>query len=255
MLRPDNSILEAMGTGAANGLLIVLSVVSNIIALLALFHFINAVVEWLFQLAGKDNVNFLWLLTKIFIPLVFIMGVPIVDCAKVAFVVAEKTVINEFIAFKSLGEMIRNNEITVRTQTEQSMNLRCLQYNCYLQGRSQAIATFAICGFANPGSLGVIIAGLSAMAPARRGDITKVAIRAFIAGSFVSFTSASIAGMQMMLDVILDSVLINLFPGILIRKEDLNKFSNKMTDFEDFLTQESSEMFYILKQPSPFEEF
>lgn len=122
MLRPDNSILEAMGTGAANGLLIVLSVVSNIIALLALFHFINAVVEWLFQLAGKDNVNFLWLLTKIFIPLVFIMGVPIVDCAKVAFVVAEKTVINEFIAFKSLGEMIRNNEITVRTQTTQSMN-------------------------------------------------------------------------------------------------------------------------------------
>lgn len=115
-----------MGTGAANGLLIVLSVVSNIIALLALFHFINAVVEWLFQLAGKDNVNFLWLLTKIFIPLVFIMGVPIVDCAKVASVVAEKTVINEFIAYKSLGEMIRNNEITVR---KQSMNLRFLQYD------------------------------------------------------------------------------------------------------------------------------
>lgn len=116
-----------MGTGAANGLLIVLSVVSNIIALLAIFYFINAVVEWVFELAGKDNVNFLWLLTKIFIPLVFVMGVPIVDCAKVAFVVAQKTVINEFIAFKSLGDMIGNNEITVRAQSTQSMNLICLE--------------------------------------------------------------------------------------------------------------------------------
>lgn len=116
-----------MGTGAANGLLIVLSVVSNIIALLAIFYFINAVVEWVFELAGKDNVNFLWLLTKIFIPLVFVMGVPIADCAKVAFVVAQKTVINEFIAFKSLGDMIGNNEITVRAQSTQSMNLICLK--------------------------------------------------------------------------------------------------------------------------------
>lgn len=116
-----------MGTGAANGLLIVLSVVSNIIALLAIFFFINAVVEWVFELAGKDNVNFLWLLTKIFIPLVFVMGVPIADCAKVAFVVAQKTVINEFIAFKSLGDMIGNNEITVRAQSTQSMNLICLK--------------------------------------------------------------------------------------------------------------------------------
>lgn len=93
------------------------------------------------------------------------------------------------------------------------------------------------------------------MAPARRGDITKVAIRAFIAGSFVSFTSASIAGMQIMLDVFLDSVFIILLPGILFRKEDLNKLSNKMTDFEQFLTQETPEMFYILQQPSSFEEF
>lgn len=62
------------------------------------------------------------------------------------------------------------------------------------QHRSEAIATFALCGFANPGSLGILIAALSGMAPERRGDITKVAVRAYFAGSFVSFTSASLAG-------------------------------------------------------------
>lgn len=63
-----------------------------------------------------------------------------------------------------------------------------------LQARSAAIATFALCGFANPGSLGILIAALSAMAPTRRSDITQVAVRAYFAGSFVSFTSASFAG-------------------------------------------------------------
>lgn len=92
------------------------------------------------------------------------------------------------------------------------------------------------------------------MAPGRRSDITRVAIRAFIAGSFVSFTSASIAGKHMMLGVILNIVFIVLLPGILFRKEDLNKLG-KMTEFGDFLTQNTPEMLYILQQPSAFEEF
>lgn len=92
------------------------------------------------------------------------------------------------------------------------------------------------------------------MAPGRRSDITRVAIRAFIAGSFVSFTSASIAGKQMKLDVILDGVFIILLTGILFRKEDLNKLG-KMTEFGDFLTQNTPEMLFILQQPSALEEF
>ncbi|KAH8407595.1 hypothetical protein KR222_007883, partial [Zaprionus bogoriensis] len=169
----DKSILEAAITGAANGLLIVLGIVSNIIAFLAIVYFLNAVVEWLFELVGLEGITFLWLLTKFFIPLAFVMGVPTYDCERVAKVVAEKTVINEFVGYKTLGSMIQNDE---------------------LDFRSAGIATFALCGFANPGSLGILIAALSAMAPMRRYDITQVALRAFITGSVVSFTSACFAG-------------------------------------------------------------
>ncbi|KAH8297135.1 hypothetical protein KR044_005330, partial [Drosophila immigrans] len=171
----DKSILDAATSGAANGLMIVLGIVSNIIAFLSILYFLNAVVEWIFELLGHNDITFLYLLTKLFIPLVFIMGVPTHDCEKVALVVAEKTVVNEFIAYKTLGEMIKADEIGQR---------------------SAGIATFALCGFANPGSLGILIAALSAMAPTRRYDITRVAVRAFLTGSIVSFTSASIAGIS-----------------------------------------------------------
>ncbi|XP_034476922.1 solute carrier family 28 member 3 isoform X1 [Drosophila innubila] len=169
----DKSLMDAISTGAANALMIVLGIVSNIIAFLALIYFFNAVTEWCFELAGRNGVTFTYLLTLIFIPVVFVMGVPTYDCENIARVVAEKTFINEFVGYRSLGELIVGNKI---------------------DERSAGIATFALCGFANPGSLGIIIASLSAMAPSRRSDIANVAVRALVAGTVVSFISASFAG-------------------------------------------------------------
>ncbi|XP_030379959.1 solute carrier family 28 member 3 [Scaptodrosophila lebanonensis] len=200
----DSSILDAAASGAANGVAIVLGIVSNIIAFIAIIAFFNAVVEWLFQLGGKEDVTFLWLLSQAFIPLVFVMGVPWHDCEKVALVVAKKTLINEFLGYMDLGAMIRNNEIGAR---------------------SAGIATFALCGFANPGSLGIMIAGLSAMAPSRRPDITRVAVRAFFAGSIVSFTSAS-------------------FAGILIQPDELDDISNKLLDAVGVNREDVSDYFF-----------
>ncbi|XP_037717280.1 uncharacterized transporter YutK isoform X2 [Drosophila subpulchrella] len=163
---PDSSILDAAASGAAAALMIVLGIVSNIIAFLAVMFFLNALTEWTFELIGLKNITLLFLLAQVFVPIVFLMGVPWEDCQQIGLVVAEKSLINEFVAYKHLGQL----------------------------SRSASIATFALCGFANPGSLGILIAALSAMAPARRSDITRVAVRAFFAGSFVSFTSASLAG-------------------------------------------------------------
>lgn len=111
--RTDTSILDAIATGAANALMIVLGIVSNIIAFLALIYFLNAVTEWCFELAGMDGVTFTFLLTKLFIPIVFVMGVPTYDCENIARVVAEKTFINEFVGYKSLGELIVSNKVDV----------------------------------------------------------------------------------------------------------------------------------------------
>ncbi|XP_017126543.1 sodium/nucleoside cotransporter 1 [Drosophila elegans] len=169
----DDSILDAAAGGAAAALLIVLGIVANIIAFLAIVSFLNALTEWTFELIGLQNITLLYLLSQIFVPVVFVMGVPWHDCQEIGQIVAEKSLINEFIAFKHLGELTKEEKV---------------------DPRSAVIATFAICGFANPGSLGILIAGLSAMAPSRRPDIAKVAVRAYFSGSFVSFTSASIAG-------------------------------------------------------------
>ncbi|XP_059226273.1 solute carrier family 28 member 3 [Stomoxys calcitrans] len=169
----DSSILDAASNGANSAIPIVLGISANIIAFVAFIAFLNAVVSWFGGMVGWDYIDFEWLFSKLFIPLAWAMGVPWEDCDDIAKVVATKTIINEFVAYERLGELIKTNAI---------------------RARSVGIATFAICGFANPSSLGILIGSLGAMAPNRRGLITSVAFRAFIVGSIVCFISASFAG-------------------------------------------------------------
>ncbi|XP_030246866.1 solute carrier family 28 member 3 [Drosophila navojoa] len=169
----DASLLDAASSGASNAVPIVLGIIANIVAFVAFVAFLNGLVSWLGMLIGHEEVDFEWIFSKIFMPLAWAMGVPWADCDKIAKVVATKTIINEFVAYERLGALIDNGEI---------------------KARSAGIATFAICGFANPSSLGILIGSLSAMAPNRRGMITSVAFRAFIVGSIVCFISASFAG-------------------------------------------------------------
>lgn len=169
----DSSLLDAASSGASNAVPIVLGIIANIVAFVAFVAFLNGVVSWLGFLLGHEEVDFEWIFSKLFIPLAWAMGVPWDDCDIIAKVVATKTIINEFVAYERLGQYIENGDITAR---------------------SAGIATFAICGFANPSSLGILIGSLSAMAPNRRGMITAVAFRAFVVGSIVCFISASFAG-------------------------------------------------------------
>ncbi|XP_058986897.1 solute carrier family 28 member 3-like isoform X2 [Musca domestica] len=172
----DSSLLDAASNGANNAIQIVLGVTANLIAFVAFIAFLNAVVSWFGGLVGLDYVDFEWLFSKLFIPLAWAMGVPWQDCDEVAKIVATKTIINEFVAYERLGILINNNAISAR---------------------SAGIATFAICGFANPSSMGMMIGILATMAPKSRGVITSVAFRAFVVGSIVCFVSASFAGILM----------------------------------------------------------
>ncbi|EDW01796.1 GH21636 [Drosophila grimshawi] len=169
----DSSLLDAASSGASNAVPIVLGIIANIVAFVAFVAFLNGVVGWLGYLIGHEVVDFEWIFSKLFIPLAWAMGVPWEDCDNIAKIVATKTIINEFVAYQRLGELITQEKIQVR---------------------SAGIATFAICGFANPSSLGILIGSLSAMAPHRRSTITSVAFRAFVVGSIVCFISASFAG-------------------------------------------------------------
>lgn len=101
------------------------------------------------------------------------MGVPWEDCETVGTLIGLKTVVNELVAYEKMGEFKRQGS---------------------LYGRAEAIATFAICGFANPGSIGIQVGVFSSLAPEKKEQVTDVVVRAFITGSAVCFLTASIAG-------------------------------------------------------------
>ncbi|XP_046462699.1 uncharacterized transporter YutK-like isoform X2 [Daphnia pulex] len=169
----EANALDAAAQGAANAVLMVAHVIANLIAFLAFIAFLNGVISWYGNLLGAPYITFEWILSKIFIPVAFLMGVPPSECDLVANLVAIKTIVNEFAAYGKLSEYIAQGVISKRAET---------------------IATFALCGYANPGSIGAQIGTLSAMAPDRQSDFAKVAFRAFIAGSMANFMNACVAG-------------------------------------------------------------
>jgi nucleoside permease NupC len=101
------------------------------------------------------------------------MGVPAGDVAPVAELLATKSVFNEFLAYNNLQPLIDAGT---------------------LSPRGTVIATYALCGFANPGSLGIMIGALASLVPERRAEVAQLSIRAFVAGSLACFCTACVAG-------------------------------------------------------------
>ena len=189
------NILDAAAQGASTAIMLVLNIGASLIAFLAFVDFLNGIIGekegkqlgihkypnltlllkgWLGMLAGvTETLTFDYFLGKIFTPVAFIMGVPWDDCEAVGKLVGLKTAINEFAAYEQLGEMVENGEISKR---------------------SEVIATFALCGFANPSSIGIQLGGLGAMAPERKPDLAQIVFRAFIAGCLTSCLNACVAG-------------------------------------------------------------
>lgn len=145
------------------------------------FEVINLLTRVTFPAAKSVSIiwaNFRFLvlqiiLAKVFMPLSWVMGVPWEHCEEVGTLIGLKTVVNELIAYQKMGEFKKQGRI---------------------YGRSEAIATYAICGFANPGSIGIQIGVFTSLAPEKKEQVTSVIMRAFIAGSAVCFLTASIAG-------------------------------------------------------------
>ncbi|XP_022236212.1 solute carrier family 28 member 3-like, partial [Limulus polyphemus] len=166
----ERNAIEAATNGASTAIALVANIAANLIAFLAFIRFLDAICTWIGLLVGWDFISFEWLLSKAFVPLAFLMGVEWNECEQVARLIGLKTVVNEFIAYKQLGEM--------KT----------------LSPRSQAIAVYALCGFSNIGSIGIQLGALGAMAPERKSDLASLAVRAVIAGSTACFMTACVAG-------------------------------------------------------------
>jgi concentrative nucleoside transporter, CNT family len=165
------SVVEAAANGAIDGLKLALNVGAMLIAFLGLV----AVLNWLLGMAPGD-LSLERILGWIFYPIAAVMGVEFAEIPILAQLLGKKIVLTELLAYKDLGKLISDNQISARTAM---------------------IASFALCGFANLGSVAIQIGGLGAMSPERKSDIAKLAVRAMWAGALATCLTACFAGLLM----------------------------------------------------------
>jgi len=161
------NIFDAASQGASLGLTMALNVGAMLIVFVGLIHLFDFITISIF---GKSLSS---LLSYIFLPFAYLLGVRHADVFVFSELLAIKSIFNEFLAYQRFQDLIANGLVSKRTIT---------------------VATYALCGFANPGSLGIMIGGISALAPQRRGEIANMSVKAFIAGTLACFSTACVAG-------------------------------------------------------------
>jgi CNT family concentrative nucleoside transporter len=134
----------------------------------------NALLGWVGAQFNSPQLSLEWILSYLMAPLAWLMGVPWADCAQVGVLLGKKTILNEFIAYLDWKGLMEKHAISQR---------------------AAIIATYALCGFSNIGSIGIQIGGIGGIAPDRQHDLARLGVRAMIAGSIANFMTACIAGM------------------------------------------------------------
>ncbi|XP_062062793.1 solute carrier family 28 member 3 [Lepus europaeus] len=182
----SRNLLEAATQGASSSITLVANITVNLIAFLALLSFVNSALSWFGNMFDYPQLSFELICSYIFMPFSFMMGVDWQDSFMVAKLIGYKTFFNEFVAYEHLSRLI-----SLRKEAGPKFVNGVQQY---MSIRAETIATYALCGFANIGSLGIVIGGLTSMAPSRKHDIAAGAVRALIAGTTACFMTACIAG-------------------------------------------------------------
>ncbi|XP_050429974.1 sodium/nucleoside cotransporter 2-like isoform X2 [Adelges cooleyi] len=170
------NVVDAACNGAQFAVQLVGAIIANIIAFVSFVTFVDAVLSWLGSLIGFQEFNFEYVLGKTLIPVAWMLGTDYEECELVAKLIGLKITTNEFIAYKKMGTLISENK---------------------LNRKSEIIATFALCSFANPGSVGSMIGTLTTLAPTQRSVIVKHIFRAFIGGTVTTLLTAAIASLLM----------------------------------------------------------
>ena len=170
----DENLIGAIARGTIDGGKLALNVAIMLISFLALVALLDMLLGWVHLHAG-----FHWvpgslgeILGYIFWPVAWLIGVPAQDCSVIGNLLGTRMALNEVIAYIALGV-----------------------HKATILPRSFTIATFALCGFANLGSIGMQIGGIGALVPERRNDLARLGVRAMLAGTMANLISASIAGM------------------------------------------------------------
>ncbi|XP_026112984.1 sodium/nucleoside cotransporter 2-like [Carassius auratus] len=181
----EQNVLEAVSGGASASIGLVADIAANLIAFLAILDFINATLRWLGGMVGYPDVTFELICSYVFMPVAFMMGIPYQESFTVAELIGTKLFLNEFIAYEKLS-VLKNNRLNGILEDGVDKN--------WLSIRSEIICTYALCGFANFSSLGIMIGGLSSICPQKKGVISTLVLRALFTGTCVSLVNACVAG-------------------------------------------------------------
>lgn len=182
------NVIDAAAVGANDGMKLALNVAAMLIAFLGLLALVNALLGWVGSRFGLPQLSMELIFSFLLAPVAWLMGVPWADCGQVGVLLGKKTILNEFIAYLDLKALIDNTrKVASGAATSDSLPV--------ISERAQIIATYALCGFSNIGSIGIQIGGIGGIAPQRQQDLARMGVRAMIAGSLACFMTAAIAGM------------------------------------------------------------
>ncbi|HTU60544.1 MAG TPA: nucleoside transporter C-terminal domain-containing protein, partial [Polyangiales bacterium] len=171
-----SGLLDALTLGTLDGLRLAVNVGAMLIAFIALSALVNAGLGWLGEHVFQRPLSLELVFGVCFAPLAFLLGVSTDDVLKVAGLLGQKTVLNEFVAYTSLSDALQRDPL-------------------WLSERSRVITSYALCGFANFSSIGIQIGGYTSLAPERRADFASLAPRAMLAGLLATSLVACVAGL------------------------------------------------------------
>jgi CNT family concentrative nucleoside transporter len=166
--------IEAVVKGTRQGLELFLNIVATLLVFIALVYVVDVLLGHLPALGGTQ-LSLERVAGWIFTPIAWLIGVPWNDARTVGSLLGTKTVLNELLAYRQLSGLPAGS----------------------LSERSQLLSTYALCGFANFGSVGILVAALATMAPSRRSEIARLGMRALVGGTLATCGTAAIVGMLM----------------------------------------------------------
>jgi CNT family concentrative nucleoside transporter len=171
VVNQDTGSMDAVTRGTLEGVELLINIVAMLIVLVALVHLVNTTLGLLPDIKGRP-ITLQRALGYMMAPLVWLMGVPWQETPKAGGLMGVKTILNEFLAYLELSRLAPGT----------------------LSERSMLIMTYALCGFANPGSLGIMIGGLGTMVPERRSEIAALGWRSVVAGTLSTCMTGAVVG-------------------------------------------------------------
>jgi CNT family concentrative nucleoside transporter len=180
--KTTRNVIDAAAAGAGDGLRLALNIGAMLLAFIALIALINAPLTWLGEATGLAGylgrpTDLSTLLGVLLAPIAWVIGVPWSDASTVGSLIGTKVVLNEFVAYSQLADILQGKVAGVA-----------------LSQHGALIATYALCGFANFSSIAIQIGGIGGLAPDRRADLARFGLRAVLGGSLATLMTATIAG-------------------------------------------------------------